>query len=58
MCKQQSFMKAKSTYMNYEYYAKHNKTVITETTYTNNKIHLRPSLTRRSKAVENFLLRI
>jgi len=27
------------TYMNYEYYAKHNKSFITETTYTNNKIH-------------------
>ncbi len=27
------------TYMNYEYYAKHNKSLITETTYTNNKIH-------------------
>lgn len=26
-------------YMNYEYYAKHNKTIITETIYTNNKLH-------------------
>jgi signal transduction histidine kinase len=26
------------TYMNYEYYAKHNKTFITETTYTNHKV--------------------
>ena len=26
--------------MNYEYYAKHDKTFITETSYTNNKIHL------------------
>ncbi|HEY4876001.1 MAG TPA: hypothetical protein VIH86_10535 [Puia sp.] len=33
------FYKEKGTYMNYEYYAKHNKTFITETTYTNNKIH-------------------
>ncbi len=27
------------TYMNYEYYAKHKKTFITETTYGNNRIH-------------------
>ena len=33
------FYQAKGTYMNYEYYAKHDKTFITETTYTNNKIH-------------------
>src|SRR5450432_3540425 len=33
------FYKEKGTYMNYEYYAKHNKTFITETTYTNNEIH-------------------
>ncbi len=33
------FYKEKGTYMNYEYYAKHNKTFITETTYTNNEVH-------------------
>ena len=33
------FYRHRGTYMNYEYYAKHNKTVITETTYTNNKLH-------------------
>ena len=33
------FYKNRGTYMNYEYYAKHNKTVITETVYTNNKLH-------------------
>ena len=27
------------TYMNYEYYAKHNKTFITETSYTNHEMH-------------------
>jgi signal transduction histidine kinase/ketosteroid isomerase-like protein len=30
--------KEKSTYMNYEYYSKHDKAIITETSYTNNKI--------------------
>jgi len=33
------FYKDRDTYMNYEYYAKHKKTFITETTYTNNKLH-------------------
>jgi hypothetical protein len=33
------FYEQRGTYMNYEFYAKHNKTFITETTYTNNKIH-------------------
>ena len=33
------FYKNRGTYKNYEYYAKHNKTVITETVYTNNKLH-------------------
>ena len=32
------FYESKGTYMNYEYYAKHNKTFITETIYTNHKI--------------------
>src|ERR1700729_2133034 len=32
------FYQEKGTYMNYEYYSKHNKTFITETTYTNHKI--------------------
>src|SRR4051812_31717307 len=33
------FYEGKGTYMNYEYYAKHNKTFITETSYTNHKMH-------------------
>ena len=33
------FYKENGTYMNYEYYAKHHKTFITDTTYTNHKIH-------------------
>jgi hypothetical protein len=33
------FYEAKGTYMNYEYYTRHDKTFITETTYTNNEIH-------------------
>ena len=32
------FYESKGTYMNYEYYAKHKKTFITETIYTNHKI--------------------
>ena len=32
------FYQSKGTYMNYEYYAKHKKTFITETAYTNHKI--------------------
>src|ERR1700761_926371 len=31
--------KEKGTYMNYEYYAKHRKTIITETAYNNDRIH-------------------
>jgi len=33
------FYEHKGTYTNYEYYAKHDKTFITETEYTNHKIH-------------------
>ncbi len=33
------FYEDKGTYMNYEYYAKHDKTFITETSYTNHEIH-------------------
>ena len=33
------FYREKGTYMNYEYYAKHNKTLITETSYTNHEMH-------------------
>jgi signal transduction histidine kinase/DNA-directed RNA polymerase subunit N (RpoN/RPB10) len=33
------FYVSRGTYMNYEYYAKHRKTIITETSYTNHKIH-------------------
>ncbi|MDQ3143246.1 MAG: hypothetical protein M3Q56_13465, partial [Bacteroidota bacterium] len=33
------FYESKGTYMNYEYYFKHNKPIITETSYTNHKIH-------------------
>ena len=32
------FYESRGTYMNYEYYAKHRKTIITETVYTNHKI--------------------
>ena len=33
------FYPERKTYMNYEYYAKHDKSIITETSYHNNKIH-------------------
>jgi serine phosphatase RsbU (regulator of sigma subunit) len=33
------FYEQNGTYMNYEHYAKHKKTFITETTYTNHEIH-------------------
>ena len=33
------FYESRGTYMNYEYYAKHRKNIITETSYTNNKMH-------------------
>ena len=33
------FYEQRGTYLNYEYYAKHKKTLITETVYTNNKTH-------------------
>ncbi len=33
------FYPQRGAYMNYEYYARHKKTFITETTYTNNTIH-------------------
>jgi len=33
------FYKERGAYMNYEYYAKHRKTIVTETSYTNHKIH-------------------
>jgi signal transduction histidine kinase len=33
------FYPGRGTYMNYEYYAKHFKTIITETVYTNHKMH-------------------
>lgn len=33
------FYESKGVYMNYEFYAKHHKTIITETSYTNHKIH-------------------
>src|SRR5205814_10481588 len=33
------FYEEKETYMNFEYYAKHNKTITTETSYTNHDIH-------------------
>ncbi len=33
------FYEDKGTYMNYEYYFKHNKPIITETSYTNHKMH-------------------
>lgn len=33
------FYTERGTYMNYEYYAKHDKQVVTETDYTNNRTH-------------------
>lgn len=33
------FYESRGMYMNYEYYARHKKTIITETTYTNHKVH-------------------
>ena len=33
------FYESKGAYMNYEFYAKHDKKIITETSYTNHKIH-------------------
>jgi serine phosphatase RsbU (regulator of sigma subunit) len=33
------FYEQRGTYMNYEYYAKHDRTFITETVFTNNEIH-------------------
>ncbi len=33
------FYESKGTYMNYEYYAKHDKTFITETSFTNHEMH-------------------
>ncbi len=33
------FYESRGTYMNYEYYAKHKKTTVTETSYTNHKVH-------------------
>ena len=33
------FYEHRSTYMNYEYYAKHDKTFITETVFTNHEVH-------------------
>ncbi len=33
------FYEEQGTYMNYEYYAKHNKTIITDVSYTNHTIH-------------------
>ena len=33
------FYEQRGTYMNYEFYAKHDKTFITETVFTNNEIH-------------------
>jgi len=33
------FYEHRGTYMNYEFYAKHDRTSITETTFTNNEIH-------------------
>ncbi|MEO8111360.1 MAG: ATP-binding protein [Ginsengibacter sp.] len=33
------FYESKGTYMNYEYYSKHDKTIITEVSYTNHTMH-------------------
>ena len=34
------FYEAKGNYMNYEYYAKHDKALVTQTVFTNNEVHL------------------
>ncbi|HUR66291.1 MAG TPA: tetratricopeptide repeat protein [Chitinophagaceae bacterium] len=33
------FYEKKGTYMNYEYYTRHKKAIVTETSYTNHKVH-------------------
>ncbi|MFN0159248.1 MAG: ATP-binding protein [Bacteroidota bacterium] len=33
------FYESRGTYMNYEFYSRHKKTIVTETTYTNHKVH-------------------
>jgi hypothetical protein len=38
MYKQRSSMKRKGVYMNYEYYAKHDKQLITEVDYNNHQV--------------------
>ncbi len=50
------FYKEKGTYVNYEYYAKHNKTFITETSYTNSEIH-KAFATQMIKGAGEFFIR-
>ncbi|HMC84936.1 MAG TPA: hypothetical protein VKI61_05395, partial [Chitinophagaceae bacterium] len=48
------FYEDAGTYMNYEYYAKHDKTFITQTSYTNHKIH-RAFANQMLKGKEGFI---
>ena len=48
------FYKEKGTYMNYEYYAKHDKTFITETSYTNSEMHTAFAAQMMKGAGESF----
>ncbi len=52
------FYKDRGTYMNYEYYAKHKKMIITETDYTNNEIHNEFALKMMKGKGEFFTTRI
>ena len=52
------FYKERGTYMNYEYYAKHDKTFITETTYNNNKTHKSFALKMQKGKGEFFITHI
>ena len=52
------FYEQRGTYMNYEYYAKHKKDIITETIYTNNKIHKAFALKMLKGKGESFITHI
>ena len=52
------FYEQHGTYMNYEYYAKHKKDIITETIYTNNKIHKAFALKMLKGKGESFITHI
>ena len=52
------FYQERGSYMNYEYYAKHKKTFITETIYTNNKLHKAFALKMLKGKGESFITQI